>query len=284
MVIKVTFPTGSNSVSLTPLTQWDFGQQLEIESAELGGLIEVHFACHDMKEAIVRPCSVVNNVAVVSIPDVCLEQTSNITAWVYEVGDNSGKTVRTITIPIIARQKPIPCADVPVSIVDKYTEAVGAMNELVDTYKDTIPGAAQAEVAAIQNAGNAAVTNINTATQGALQNLETTKDDAIAEIESRLVLPVPTENTQKQLTEGPGYYYIRFEAPSNHECRYTFGVIYWSGTGFSYYTTTNVSSNEELHGCELMINMNGGLSIARYFPNAKWPIDDYWKFYTAKIG
>ena len=132
MSIKAIIPAGVDAITLsTRLHQWDYGQQLEIECPNLPAVIEVHFACPGMTEAAVRPCVAVDGVAVVTIPDKCLEQTSPITAWVFEITETQGTTLKTITIPIEARTKPGTRGDVPEDFVDQYETLIAEVNEAV---------------------------------------------------------------------------------------------------------------------------------------------------------
>lgn len=131
MNLKAIILPGQTEITVNGLHQWDYGRALEIQSADLPALLEVHFACPGMKEAVVRSCSGASGVATAAIPDVCLEQTAPITAWVYEVGETTGATIITITLPIIARTRPQTGATIPTATSDKYTEAVAAMNEAV---------------------------------------------------------------------------------------------------------------------------------------------------------
>lgn len=132
MPIIATFNAGATQVNVNGLHQWDYGQTLEIHDGTLpSGVCEVHFSCEGMTEAVVRSCSVVNGVLSAVIPDRCLEQSSPVTAWVYEIGEASGRTSRVVVLPIIARIRPATSAEVPQEVGDKYTEAVAAMNELL---------------------------------------------------------------------------------------------------------------------------------------------------------
>ena len=131
MAIKIEFLPGEVEKKTSSLYQWDYGQTLEIESLDLPALIEVHFACPDMKEAIVRVCSVTNGVTTVAIPNRCLEQANTITAWVYEINGNTGHTTKTIQIPVIARMRPGRSEEIPQDVSDKYTELIAEVNEVV---------------------------------------------------------------------------------------------------------------------------------------------------------
>jgi hypothetical protein len=132
MSIKAIFPAGVIDITVNGLHQWDYGQQLEITAEGLPADVEVHFACAGMREAVVRNCSKVGGSYTAAIPDRCLEQTTPVVAWVYAVGETAGQTILTVTLPIIARAQPQPGATVPETASDKYTEAIEAMNALVE--------------------------------------------------------------------------------------------------------------------------------------------------------
>lgn len=135
-MIKAIFPEGVTAMTVNGLTQWDYGQTLQIQASGLPALVEVHFACEGMNEAVVRSCSAASGTLTAAIPDICLEQNSPVMAWVYIVGESSGITTLTVTLPIIARTRPQPNATVPTETSDKYTEAIAAMNEAVNDFKN----------------------------------------------------------------------------------------------------------------------------------------------------
>lgn len=125
-------PAGIDAVTVNGLHQWDYGRELEIHSADLPALVEVHFACPGMNEAIVRVGSAVDGTVAVAIPDRCLEQSAPITAWVFEIGENNGQTIKTLTLNVTPRVRPQMAPSLDPEIADKYTEAVGAMNETIE--------------------------------------------------------------------------------------------------------------------------------------------------------
>lgn len=131
MTLKAIFPTGITELTVNGLHQWDYGRKLEIHASDLPALVEVHFACPGMEEAIVRVGSAVGGVVTVVIPDRCLEQSAPITAWVYEVGETYGQTIKALTLNIMKRARPQVAETITPEICDKYTEAVGAMNETI---------------------------------------------------------------------------------------------------------------------------------------------------------
>ena len=131
MTLNAIFLPGQRDITVNGLHQWDYGQQLQIISSDLPALIEVHFAHLGARDAIVRPGAVISGQATVTIPDVCLEQTAPITAWIYEIEGTAGKTTKTVTLPVISRARPTIFEEVPEEVGDKYTEAITEINALV---------------------------------------------------------------------------------------------------------------------------------------------------------
>lgn len=144
MAIKVTMLDGETDKRVSGLYQWDYGQTLEIEAPYLPTIVEVHFACRDMTEAIVYVCSTNLNVASVAIPDTCLEHTGEITAWVYGIEGTSGRTLYRVVIPIIARARPSRTEFIPPEVDDNYTQLISEVNEAVENITGGSVIAAQA--------------------------------------------------------------------------------------------------------------------------------------------
>lgn len=136
MVTKVVFPKGSTTVTLEPMYQWDYGRQLEIDATGISTVVEVHFAYRGMTETIAYACSVHDEVITVPIPASCLEQTSEITAWVYEYKEGTGRTTREIIIPITPRTRPPKGTDIPQNVGDRYSAVIEQMNAVVDDIRD----------------------------------------------------------------------------------------------------------------------------------------------------
>lgn len=144
MSLKVIVPNGRTEITVNGLHQWDYGRTIEIQADSLSDLadVEVHFACTGMETAVVRNCAVLGGKATAAVPDICLEQTTPIVAWVYAIGETTGATILTITLPIIPRTQPQLSPTVPETVSDKYTEAIAAMNELVAECEQTVQNAA----------------------------------------------------------------------------------------------------------------------------------------------
>lgn len=138
MPIKAIFTEGVNELTVSGLHQWDYGQKLEIHGLALPAMIEVHFACLNMTEAIPRIGTTADGVTTVAIPDGCLEHDTPLRAWVYVVDTASGKTERTIHLPIQARTKPQGAESRPPFAVDEYKEALEQINNTVDGWRDGI--------------------------------------------------------------------------------------------------------------------------------------------------
>lgn len=161
MAIKAVFPDGVKTISVDGLFQWDYGQVLEIEAADIGTeIMEVHFACSNMNEAIVRSCSFSDGVGMVTIPNQCLEQSRPITAWLFRIDGTQGHTEKIITLPITARTRPSGTRDIPQDVVDKYAELITEVNEVVGKLAsgDVVVAKAASATSAgyATNAGNAA--------------------------------------------------------------------------------------------------------------------------------
>lgn len=138
MPIRAIFSEGVNTLTVSGLHQWDYGQKLEIHGLALPAMIEVHFACLNMTEATVRIGTTADGVTTVAIPDSCLEHDTPLRAWVYVIDTTSGKTERTIMLPIEARTKPQGADSRPPFAVDEYAEAFEQINKTVDSWRDGI--------------------------------------------------------------------------------------------------------------------------------------------------
>ena len=137
MTIKVYFKEGATVATVSGLHQWDYGQVLEIEASELGSeVVEVHFAHMGLPKAIVCPCSIADGIAQVRIPDICLEQASQVTAWIYEIGEREGHTVKTIILPITERMRPSRDEHIPEDVSDTYTQLIASVNDAISAIEN----------------------------------------------------------------------------------------------------------------------------------------------------
>lgn len=141
MNLQAKFPAGITEITVNGLHQWDYGRKLEIESASLTGraVVEVHFANAGMTEAVVRTCAVAGRTTTAAVPDICLEQTAPIFAWVFCLDESEGFTVLKVTMPVSARMKPASIAtEPPEDYADIYTQMATAAREVIEnTYTRT---------------------------------------------------------------------------------------------------------------------------------------------------
>lgn len=138
MAIKVQIPAGESNVTVSGLYQWDYGQVLEIECIEFGSeVLEAHFACSNMAEAVVRTCTFTTGVGTVEIPDECLEQASAVTVWLCRRDSTQRHTIKTIVLPLTARTRPGNMLDdVPASRVDAVGQLIEEVNEAINALEN----------------------------------------------------------------------------------------------------------------------------------------------------
>ena len=140
------FNEGHREMALSPLYQWDYGQQVHFANLNLpNSVVEVHFANKDLKEAIVRPCTITDGAGTVSIPDVLLEQDRPIAAWISETDGEQCTTLYKVIIPVLTKAKPNR-EDVPQDTVDQYAELIAELNAIIaDLSAGIIPHAQNAD-------------------------------------------------------------------------------------------------------------------------------------------
>lgn len=136
MAIIATFTEGLTALTVNGLTQWDRGQVLEVHDIALPYIVEVHLGYPGIREASVQTCYVSNGVLRAHISDHLLEQPAPVTAWIYEVSENTGRTIRTIVMPLTPRPRPAPLEDVPPEDFEsRYEQAIGAIEAAADDIK-----------------------------------------------------------------------------------------------------------------------------------------------------
>lgn len=220
MAIKVQFPVGESNVTVRGLYQWDYGQVLEIECAELGSeVVEVHFACPNMSEAIVRTCTFSNGAGTVPLPDECLEQTSSITAWICRRDSAQRHTIKTIVLPLTARTRPGNMLDdVPASRADAVGQLIEEVNEAIDALESGNVVAAKATTA--DTAGHATTagsasnatyaTSAGSANKATTATTATTANSVTASLEVSLEIVDGKGTASSPLMSGGGVYIVAF--------------------------------------------------------------------------
>ena len=105
-MIDAIFSEVIQTVTLTGLFQWDYGQKMQIKGLTLGETMEVHFSNVKDKEAVVMVATKQGDSYIVDIPNILLEKSLDIIAWIYAIGSNSGETVKTAILKVEPRIKP----------------------------------------------------------------------------------------------------------------------------------------------------------------------------------
>lgn len=228
MSLKAFIPSGQTALTVNGLHQWDYGQKLEIHDDDLPTLIEVHFACVGMTEAVVRSCNVVQGVAEAAIPDQCLEQTAPITAYIYEVGEDSGATTKVLVLTVSPRPRPQIAGTLTPAITDKYTELIAAVNEQVAALKagnvtvssaltaKSATWADEAQLAHGAEHADEADRALEAQTAKTATKAKEAEEAAQADISKKLEIPNTLDPYTHTITQ-PGLYMVEYYAPSSGE-------------------------------------------------------------------
>ncbi len=110
--MRIDFEEGEKHINVAGLQQWDYGQRLEIYGIPETTHVEVHFCCESDTEAIIQVAEVTDHISA-NIPDALLRTGENIKAYIYIATPLEGKTIRTITLVVKRRQRPVDYAAPP---------------------------------------------------------------------------------------------------------------------------------------------------------------------------
>jgi len=98
---------GSDNKILKQFYQWDTNQKMTVTGVSTTPVPLFHFCNRISREALVVTPTVNGNNITVDIPNILLQQTDSIIVYLYEVtGTDGSRTVHTIHIPVVPRQKP----------------------------------------------------------------------------------------------------------------------------------------------------------------------------------
>jgi hypothetical protein len=206
MSIKAIFPAGVEALTVHGLTQWDYGQTLEITHPDLPAVLEVHFAAVGARDAIVRVGNGDGGVLEAPIPDELLEQSRPVLAWVYVVGETSGTTMLTVTMPLQARARPTAAGPIPAPLQDKYTEALAAINAAVADFR-----AGNIAIKRTEEADHATTADRATTATSATSATKATQDgngSNIAETYVKKGLPMMPVSNLNNFSGTPNWVYI----------------------------------------------------------------------------
>ena len=152
-MIIADFSEGLSELTTEKLYQWDIGQQLQISGiSAANGDMQVHFANPAMKQAIVKDGEYSGGVLTVDIPNEFLQVGGSVPgrAWLYCYdADSKAKTVKTIYIPIVARNRP----NDYVSPEDPDSKGiVDRAMELLENYETDLAGKLSSAAGAVKTA------------------------------------------------------------------------------------------------------------------------------------
>lgn len=106
-MIKANLSSTSGITQTEPITQWDFGQFMEITGLDIQKDVEIHFANHGEDTAIIMMGKYEDQKWTVEIPDISLTKGTDVFVFVYESSATAGRTTRKARIPITKRAKPV---------------------------------------------------------------------------------------------------------------------------------------------------------------------------------
>ena len=144
------------STGTRPVWQYSYGQVLRIQGLQLPPAVEIHFSLEEKSgDSVTRIGVTRDNVTDVPIPDSMIENDDieedyKIYAFVFLTDDDSGETVRKITIPVMARAKP-EAHETPEE-AELFRETIKAVNESAEKAADAKDAAEKAAEAAKQAA------------------------------------------------------------------------------------------------------------------------------------
>ena len=106
-MIRAYFDNCGCDITVPGLTQWDYGQVMEITGIPAAEGTEIHYAIRSRRgEAIITVAEIKDGILYSRIPDKLLETGEDLYAYVYVADADSGETVRAITLPVKRRPKP----------------------------------------------------------------------------------------------------------------------------------------------------------------------------------
>lgn len=128
-MLEAIFDREQKEVTVAGLTQWDKGRKLKIVLSDMPDNFEVHFAMECRNIAEVVEAETVAGQAVVDIPNMILRNHYNTTAYIYYTDGDTGKTVKSIHLPITPRARP---ADYLYEEYDvlSYTKILNLLNSI----------------------------------------------------------------------------------------------------------------------------------------------------------
>ena len=107
-MIIAEFTSNHKDLQVNSLYQWDINQTVKISGVDFGTTsVQVHFCNKKSEKALVVNSTVPSGGAVTAnIPNSLLQEPYDVIAYIYQTSGITANTIKTIRIPVIARQKP----------------------------------------------------------------------------------------------------------------------------------------------------------------------------------
>lgn len=172
----------TDTIMISGLFQWDYGQQLEIRGLNLPEMVQIHFSTNkDCGNALRMVGTTLDGVTTVKIPDILLAEQEfcndiyTIWAFVYVNDESSGETVKRVAIKTKSRPKP-----------EDYTDQ-GTDDPFADTIEQVKQYADQAEQSV--SAAETAQAGAEKAYQDTIEAVEQIKEDNMSMAEKIAIKP-----------------------------------------------------------------------------------------------
>ena len=216
-IVKVYFPPGKYYADIKDgeLFQYDTGQILELHGLNLPATVEVNFSIRNSSPTTDRIGHTVNGITQVSIPNVLLEQSGDLKAYICVV-DADAKSTEYVVRGVISR-KPRSSGNIstdPSGEVDMLSKAIQTVNdctvrsevakESAESAKDRV----QSIASNFEQTASQSLTDISTAKTGAVQAVEDNKAASVQTINdtgsAQVTAITDTGTTQVQAVQAEG--------------------------------------------------------------------------------
>ena len=150
-VVKAVFGKNAKEIQTAPLFQYDYGQILIIEGITLPTAYQVHFS----NEPYGTSTTSIGGADGVEIPDAYLQTGADVYAWLFlQTGENDGRTVAMIRIPVKARAEIT--NEEPTEVQQgEIDQLIAALNDAVEDAEDSAEDAEDAAEDAADSAEDA---------------------------------------------------------------------------------------------------------------------------------
>ena len=134
--LEAIFGETTETVTLSGLYQWDYGQKLYIKGLNLPSTLEIHFSNKKVNEAIVMVATTEGEYTIVDIPNKLLEENKDIIAYIFYTHATEGKTLKKVVLKVEERTK-------PQDFISENPDASGLLEDVLNKINQNIKDNAQ---------------------------------------------------------------------------------------------------------------------------------------------